>query len=216
MTTVSTCPISGETPAEERINAWTHLLGLIFAFIGWVVLLWRTAYAGDTKHLISCSVYGMTLVLLYAASTYYHSCRSLSQKRLMRVADHACIFLFIAGTYTPIAVGPLHEVGGWQLLYLEWGIALVGVTFKLFAVDKFRVLSTVAYVAMGWLVVFNLPALMDVMSLPAFTWLVAGGIAYTLGVLFYLWDSLPFNHAVWHLFVLGGSACHYAAIYYVV
>ncbi|TXI38164.1 MAG: hemolysin D [Nitrosomonas sp.] len=216
MTQAVTCPISGETEREEYVNTWTHFIGLVLGFIGWMVLLVRTWQAGDIKHFTSCAVYGLTLVLLYAASTYYHACRSLSQKRLMRIADHSCIFLLIAGTYTPFAVGPLHQAGGWELLYLEWSIAFVGIVFKFFAIDKLRILSTLAYIAMGWLVVFTLPSLMAEMSLAAFVWLMAGGVAYTVGTVFYAWENLPFSHAVWHVFVLAGSICHYFAIYCIV
>ncbi len=206
------CPVSGESPLEEHVNHLTHLAGLVLSIAGWMVLLFYAYQADSISHMVSCSVYGATLVSLYAASAYYHVCKRLDQKQLLRVVDHACIYLLIAGTYTPFSLGPLRDVGGWDLLWIEWTIALVGIVIKVLAINRFQMLSMIAYLAMGWLIIFSWPTLKDELPYTAIIWLVTGGIIYSLGVLFYLWEALPFNHAIWHGFVLAGSICHYFSI----
>lgn len=212
MSTEPFCPISGESVQEERFNYLTHLIGLFLSLIGWVVLLIHTSFTANYWYFISCSVYGTTLVLLYAASAYYHRCQVLDHKRKMQIIDHICIYLLIAGTYTPFTLGPLRNSGGWSLLTLEWVIASIGITLKLVSFNRFQILSVCAYLGMGWLVVFSFPTLMEELTLNAIIWLISGGVAYSLGVIFYIWNTLPFNHTIWHLFVLGGSVCHYCSI----
>lgn len=216
MEEVAVCPVSGESAEEERINFLTHLAGLALSFVGWVVLL-GLAWRQDNPLLTaSCWIYGASLVLCYAASTIYHVSVAVPMKRWLRIIDHSCIFLLIAGTYTPFALGPLFEISGITLLLVEWGIALAGICFKVWHIDRFRVLSVVAYLVMGWLVMFHMPELYETLSSSAMGWLVAGGAFYSLGTLFYLWESLPFNHGIWHVFVLGGSVCHYVSVLNVV
>lgn len=207
------CPVSGETHREERINYLTHFAGFIFSCVAACLLIGMSFSTGNFWRIFSSVVYGSTLVLLYASSAYYHRCKVIHHKRTLRIVDHACIYLLIAGTYTPIGLIPLSESGGHVLLMIEWGIAALGVIFKILAIERFRILSTLAYLGMGWLVVFALPTLVDELSFSALFWLVSGGVIYSLGVIFYVWESLPFNHGIWHLFVLGGSACHFLAIY---
>lgn len=206
------CPISGEFPKEELLNYWTHLLGFFLSLIGLVMLGVYAGKSGNSNLLISSLVYGGTLVLLYAASTCYHGCKKIHYKGLLKVFDHACIYLLIAGSYTPFAIGPLFNEGGVTLLYIEWGIATIGIAFKLFDVNRFTVLSLVSYLVMGWLVVFSVPTLLEVLPTLVLALMLVGGAFYTLGTIFFVWESLPFNHTIWHLFVLGGSICHYFAI----
>ena len=206
------CPISGESYHEERINHWTHLFGLILSLVGLPFLIAYSAIHGDGPTLASFTIYGITLVLLYVASTFYHGCRKIHHKETLRILDHACIYLLIAGSYTPFTLGPLREAHGVELLAIEWGIAAVGIALKVFAFDKFKLASLIGYLVMGWLVVFSWPVLMEKLSFPAIGLVAAGGLSYTLGTLFFIWERLPFNHGIWHLFVLCGSICHYFAI----
>jgi hemolysin III len=206
------CLVSGETSKEERVNHRTHLIGLFLSVIGLPFLVIYSSLYGDTWHIISYTVYGVTLVLLYIASTFYHGCKTISRKSILRVVDHACIYLLIAGSYTPFTLGPLRESNGWALLSIEWVIAIVGILFKIFAFSRFQIVSLVSYLVMGWLVIFSWPALTANMSWWAISLVAAGGAFYTLGTVFFVWESLRFNHAIWHVFVLSGSACHYCAV----
>lgn len=210
---VNICPISGETPEEERINHLTHLAGLILSIVGASVLVTYACLYGNGWCIASSTTYAFTLVLLYAASTFYHGCKTLHFKGFLRIADHASIYLLIAGCYTPFALGPLKEGHGWTLFWIEWGIACIGIIFKLFAIHRFQLLSTLAYLGMGWLIVFSMPTLAETLPLKTLTLLIAGGLSYSLGTIFFLRESLPFNHAIWHVFVLGGGICHYCAIF---
>lgn len=209
----SLCPVTGETHEEERINWLTHLAGLLFSCIGGVLLFLTVNLIGDPVHIVSCSIYAATLILLFAASTFYHACKTVSMKRLMKIADHSCIYLLIAGSYTPFTLGPLKEYGGIQLLVIVWSIAVVGILFKIVAVNRFKTLSLMAYLGMGWMIVFQFPTLIQELSLTASILLICGGLFYSLGTIFYVWDSLPYNHGIWHLFVLGGSFCHFYCIF---
>lgn len=206
------CPISGESTKEERVNYWTHLIGLLLSLLGWVVLIAFASMTEGRTQVISCTVYGTSLVFLYGASSYYHGCKKIARKSILKIVDHACIYLLIAGSYTPFALGPLENHGGWTLLYIEWGIAAVGILLKILAINRFNILSLLAYLAMGWLVLFSLPTVIEVLSTSVIVCLGVGGISYSIGVLFYIWDDLPYNHMIWHLFVLVGSICHYFAI----
>lgn len=212
MNTLTYCPISGETPHEERINSLTHFIGLFLGVIGWSFLLVE-AVKIDHWVTFACFVYGATLVSLYAASAYYHRCRTLEQKRRLKTIDHCCIYLLIAGTYTPYSLGPLQDTHGMILLYIEWGIAILGIGTEVFGFSRFRMFSVLTYLAMGWLVAFSLPVLAEVLSSSALWWLILGGASYSFGTLFYLWERLPYNHAVWHGFVLVGSGCHWGSIW---
>lgn len=206
------CPISGESTQEERINTLTHFIGLILSVIGSFFLLGLCFLSDNHFHWISCSIYCITLISLYFASTYYHSCKFLEKKHLLKIVDHICIYLLIAGTYTPFTLGPLQNSGGWLLLTLVWGIALLGIFFKIFAVNRFKIFSTISYLVMGWLIVTHLPELQRELSSTSLIWLIAGGMMYSAGTIFYLWEKLSYNHGIWHLFVLGGSSCHYFSI----
>src|SRR5271168_3626596 len=192
-------------------------MGLALSVAGCAVLVTLAALRGNAWHIVACSVYGATLVCLYAASTVYHSVRGRRLKRVLRVMDHSSIFLLIAGTYTPFALVSLRGAWGWSLFGVVWGLSLVGILFKVWFVDRVPIASTVVYVLMGWLVVIAVKPVLALVPLAAILWLAAGGLLYTAGVAFFAWERLPYHHAVWHVFVLGGSVCHYIAVlWYVV
>jgi len=201
---------------EEMANSITHGIGVGLSVAALSVLVTLAGRFGDAWHVVSFSIYGTTLVLLYLASTMYHSFRSPHMKRLFRVMDHAAIFLLIAGTYTPFTLVTLRGAWGWTLFGLVWTLALSGILLKVFFMNRFAILSVVLYIGMGWIVVVALKPLITALPTGGMIWLGAGGLAYTLGVAFYLWKALPFNHAIWHLFVLGGSVCQFLSILFYV
>ncbi len=197
--------------AEEMANSVTHGVGLALSLVGLAVLLFF-ASRGEWVHLIGSAVFGVTLVFMYTSSTLYHSFRVPRLKRLWRLIDHIAIYCLIAGTYTPFVLVFFGDTQGWMLLSLVWGVALFGVVFKIFFLGRFPVFSTLLYIAMGWLVILELDTLLAAVPTGGLWWLAAGGLAYTMGVAFFAWERLPYNHAIWHLFVLAGSACHYVAV----
>lgn len=204
---------SADTPREELANVITHGVGVVLSVAGLALLVTFAAMRGDAWQVVSAAVFGTTLVLLYTFSTLYHACRDAGIKRLLRKLDHAGIFLLIAGTYTPFLLVSLRGPWGWSLLGVVWGLGLVGVALKFWLTGRFSVLSTLIYIGMGWLVLIVLRPLLEVVPPGGFRLLLAGGFCYTGGVVFYLWKRLPYHHAVWHLFVLAGSACHWAAVF---
>lgn len=200
---------------EELWNSITHGVGA-FLSVAALVLLLVYAAGGGASHVISAAIFGVTLILLYSASTLYHSFRQPRLKSFFKILDHSCIYLLIAGTYTPFLMVTLRGVLGWVLFAVIWLMALAGVLFKIFFVHRFKILSTIAYIFMGWIIIFAIKPLTAALPSGGLIWLVAGGLAYTTGAIFYAWDRLPFNHAIWHLFVLAGSVCHFfAVIFYV-
>jgi hemolysin III len=198
--------------AEEIANSLTHGLGLALSLAGLVVLVVVTALHGGVLSIVSCSVYGVTLVSLYAASTVYHVAWAPSWKRVLKIVDHSCIYLLIAGTYTPFMLVAVRGSWGWILFSVVWTLALGGIVFKLWFVDRYPVASTAFYLLMGWSVVIALKPLVQVVPAPALLWLLAGGVAYSAGVIFFAMPRVRYSHAVWHGFVLAGSIFHYVAI----
>lgn len=195
---------------EEVASLVTHSVGVVFGIVALVVML--VLAAGDTIKVISAAVFGTSLVLLYSSSTLYHFFTSPRWKARFQALDHACIYLLIAGSYTPITLITLKGACGWSLFGAVWAMALGGVLMKtLWQGKKDHWISTALYLLMGWLIVFALGPLLRAMPAAGIGWLVAGGLAYSLGVIFFAWRRLPFNHAIWHLFVLGGSVCHVIA-----
>ena len=196
----------------EKLNAVTHLVGAVLALAGAVVLVVLAAWTGDPWKLVSVSIYGATLVLLYTFSTLYHSLRGRA-KNILRELDHQSIYLLIAGSYTPFCLVTLRGPWGWSLLGTVWGLALLGSLQDLRANHGARILSVVIYVAMGWVVVLAWVPLLRALGSPGLAWLAAGGLFYTGGIVFYALDTrLAHAHGVWHLFVIAGSAAHYYAI----
>lgn len=197
----------------ERLNGYTHLLGAVAAVAGLAVLVVQAAQQGDTWKLVSFSIYGASLLLLYLFSTLYHSVRGRAKPVLAKL-DHNAIYLLIAGTYTPFALVTLRGVWGWVLFGVVWGLALFGmIVDSLYRHGARRVLPVVIYIVMGWMVLIALKPLVAVLPVAGVLWLVAGGLLYTLGIVFYALDrKLRYAHGIWHLFVLAGSVCHYLAI----
>ncbi len=197
---------------EEIANAVTHGLGVGLSIAALTLLVVFAALWGNGWHLASAIVYGVTMVLLYGSSTLYHSIPGDKARHVFKILDHSSIYLLIAGTYTPFTLVTLRESGGWWLFGIVWGLAIIGIAFEAFWVYRPKWLSTLVYLGMGWLVVVAIKPLMSNLP-PAGIWLlVAGGLAYTLGTVFYLLKKVPYTHAVWHLFVLAGSVCHFLAV----
>ena len=201
---------------EEIANSVTHGIGWVFSVGGLVYLMTRAAATGGALRVVSCAIFGAALVLLYASSTLYHALPSRRAKRVFRVFDHSAIFLLIAGSYTPLALVALGGRWGWSLFGSIWFLALVGILLNTVAHGRWRWLSITLYVTMGWLVVVAIKPLMAALDTRTLTLVVAGGLAYTLGLVFYGWKKLPYSHAVWHLFVLAGSVLHYFAVLFAV
>lgn len=197
---------------EEIANAVTHGIGVLLAVGGGAVLITLVAVYAGAREVVSAAVFVAALVLLYSASTLYHLARQPTVKSRLKVLDHCAIFLLIAGTYTPFTVAAMQGGWGWALFGVIWGLAVIGIVLKLFFTGRFRALSTATYVGMGWLVVVAFVPLSQALTPAAMAWLVAGGVLYTAGTLFYHNHRLPYSHAVWHLFVLGGSICHFSAV----
>jgi hemolysin III len=204
------------SPGEELANRLTHGLGAAFSVAGLVLMVVFSARHGDAWHVVSTAIFGATLVLLYTASTIYHSFRDERLSRLLQKFDHAAIFLLIAGTYTPFVLVTLRGPWGWSLFGVVWGMAATGVVLKFRFAGRFKVISTLIYIIMGWLVLIALKPLHAALPAGGMRLLVAGGLCYTGGAAFYLWRRLPYNHAIWHLFVLGGSVCHWASVFWYV
>jgi len=197
---------------HELANSVTHGAGLALAIAGCAAVITLAAVRGNAWHIVACSVYGATLVCLYAASTVYHSVRSYRVKRLMRILDHSAIYLLIAGTYTPFALVNMRGGWGWSLFGVVWGLAAAGIIFKVWFVEHFPVASTIVYLAMGWLAMVAVKPVLAMVPLAGVVWLLAGGLLYTAGVGFFAWEKLPYHHAIWHVFVIGGSVCHFVAV----
>ncbi|WP_136065185.1 PAQR family membrane homeostasis protein TrhA [Modicisalibacter radicis] len=205
----------GYSLLEEVLHSVSHGIGAAFALAGMVALIVLASLAAriDPWKIVGVSLYGTTLVLLYTASTLYHGVRRPRLKRAMKVVDHCAIYALIAGTYTPFLLVNLRGPLGWTLFAVIWGLAVGGIALKLIWPQRFGVLRVAVYLVMGWLIVVASDAMGTHLSDTSIAWLVAGGITYTLGVVFYAIRAIPFHHAIWHLFVLGGSVCHYVAVY---
>jgi len=197
---------------EELANSITHGIGLALSIAGFVVLLVLAAVRGSAWHIIGCAIYGTTLICVYTASTLYHSILRPKFRRILKILDHSAIYLLIAGTYTPFLLVNLRGAWGWSLLGVVWGLAVAGIVFKVWFVDRFQFFSTAIYIAMGWLALIAIRPLLAAVPTAGFIWLVAGGVLYTIGVLFFAWKRVPYNHAIWHIFVMAGSICHFLAV----
>ncbi len=203
-------------PEEERLNVISHGFGFALSILGLILLIYRASEYGETVHLVSFSIFGASMILLYAASTFYHSAKNVRLRYRLNILDHASIYVLIAGTYTPFALVTLNGFTGWLMFGIVWGMAALGVVLKLFFIGRYRTLSTIMYVVMGWIVVFAIKPLMDNLSHVGLIWLFAGGISYTLGAVLFSLDKVKFNHAIFHILVLFGSFCHFLSIYFYV
>jgi hemolysin III len=199
--------------AEERLNIGSHIIGLMLSIVGLVMLLTRAATLGGVLQVFSAGVFGASLVALYGASTAYHRAVEPVARKRLRVVDHAIIYILIAGTYTPFTLITLTGPVGWTIFGITWLMAAVGITLKLFFTGRFHVLSTLMYVFMGWMIMFAVRPLVQNLATEGLFWLIAGGLFYTLGAVIYSIKKIPFNHAIFHLFVLGGSISHFISVY---
>ncbi|MET3107247.1 hemolysin III [Oxalobacteraceae bacterium GrIS 2.11] len=201
----------------EKLNSISHLVGAALVLVGAAVLLTMASFTGDIWKIVSSSIYSLTLLLLYMFSTLYHSIRGRA-KEILQKFDHCMIYLLIAGSYTPFTLVTLHGATGWTLFGIVWGLALIGIIQELFFSNEARIASLVIYILMGWSVLFFVKPLIAALGWHGFYWLAGGGIIYSLGVIFYVIDErMKHAHGIWHMFVLGGSVCHFIAVmFYVV
>jgi hemolysin III len=204
------------SPLEERINVLSHAWGLAFSLVALVLLTWRAGRFGSALDVASAGIFGASLVALYAASTAYHSATRPVLRARLRIVDHATIYLLIAGTYTPFTLITLDGTVGWVIFGISWSLAVIGVYLKLHFTGRFDRLSTLMYVAMGWMIVFAAQPMTERLPTAGLYWVIAGGLSYTLGAVFYSIRRIPLNHAIFHGFVLGGSLCHFLAVYFYV
>ncbi|NJD25054.1 MAG: hemolysin III family protein [Betaproteobacteria bacterium] len=204
------------TLREEIANSVTHGFGIVLAIAALATMATVAARNGDLWHVASCSIFGSTLVLLYTASTLYHSIQAERFRPLLRALDHSAIFLLIAGTYTPFTLVTLRGPWGWSLFAVVWGFGITGIILRLLLRERLHWLFVSLYLAMGWVVVIAIQPLLERLEAGGLVLLAAGGIAYTGGIAFYVWDRLPYNHAIWHGFCLLGSALHVCAVLFYV
>lgn len=197
---------------EELANSLTHGFALLMSLIGLVNLVVHAVLHGAAIHLITVNVFCASMITLFAASTVYHGVSNPALKKICRIVDHASIYILIAGTYTPVSLLMLPPAWGWTLFGTIWGLALFGVIFKLFFTGRFDKVSTAVYLLMGWMAVVAIKPLVENMPTGGLVLMLAGGLSYSIGVIFYRWDKLPYGHAIWHLFVFGGAAFHYFMI----
>lgn len=197
---------------EELANAITHGIGFLIGIAVLVLLVVFSSLRKGVWEIVSCSVYGATFIMLYLGSTMYHSARNPRVRKIMKIIDHSAIYLLIAGTYTPYALVPLRGALGWIIFGAIWSAALLGIFFKAFFTGRFAWISLASYLFMGWFCIIAVKPLYRELTTAGFVFLVAGGLCYSIGAIFYAWKSLKWSHAVWHLFVLGGSLCHFFSI----
>ncbi len=203
-------------PIEEKINIISHAIGFILSIVALVLLVRHATLHGDIWHIVSFSIFGASLIILYAASTFYHSAKKSELRNRLNIIDHASIYVLIAGTYTPFTLITLKGAIGWVIFGISWGLALTGIILKLFFTGKYNLMSTIMYVLMGWVIVFAIKPLINNLPLAGLHWLVAGGISYTIGAILYGIKKIKFNHAIFHMFVLTGSFCHFMSVYFYV
>ena len=204
------------SPAEERINISSHAIGFILSIVALILLVIHANTHGNIWHTVSFGIFGTSLVILFAASTIYHSSKKPAIRRRMRIVDHASIYVLIAGTYTPYTLVTLNGSTGWVIFGISWGMALSGIILKLFFTGRYKTISTLMYIFMGWIIIFAIEPLIDNLSTNGLLWLVAGGLAYTMGAILYAIKKIKFNHAIFHLFVLIGAFCHFVSVYFYV
>lgn len=200
-------------PLEEKINIATHAFGIVIGVIGFILMLIKSIPIQDGLQLISVIIYGLSIVTLYTASTLFHSAKEPKLRIRLNIFDHSAIYALIAGTYTPYTLITLHGQIGWLVFGIIWLVALVGIILKFFYTGRFRILSTAMYVVMGWMVMFAIKPLYESLDYNGFILLVTGGIAYTVGAVLYAVKNIPYNHAIFHFFVLVGSILHFLSVY---
>ncbi len=210
--TTHTRPSKPYSLGEEIANSITHGIGAGLSIAGLVVLIVSAARLGDPWRVVSFSIFGASLIMLYVISTLYHALHHPGAKHVFKILDHASIYFLIAGTYTPFTLVSIRGAWGWTLFGIIWGLAIIGIVFKAIFINRMKRLSVAIYILMGWLVVIAIKPMMTHVPIEGMIWLAIGGVLYTLGVIFYRLKSIKYMHTVWHLFVLGGSMCHFFAI----
>lgn len=203
-------------PEEEKFNVNSHLLGIILSVPGFILLLIKALSFSDIWMFISFGIYGLSMITLYTASTIYHKSKEAKIRNRLNIFDHSSIYILIAGTYTPFALVTLNGFVGWVVFAVVWAFAIVGVSLKLFFTGRFQLFSTLMYILMGWLIIGAIKPLVNNLSTEGLIWLFSGGAFYTLGAVFFSIKKIKFNHAIFHVFVLLGSICHYISIYFYV
>lgn len=201
---------------EEKLNVITHGIGFLLSIAALVLLVVYASKEGTVWHITSFAIFGASLIVLYAASTLYHYTQNPDLRFKLNILDHSAIYILIAGTYTPFTLVVLKGWIGWTIFGLSWGLAILGIVFKVFYFGKFDKISTMAYVLMGWVIIFAIKPLIDSFPVNGLLWLLAGGVAYTVGALLYSIKKIPYNHAIFHICVLIGSFCHFMAIFFYV
>ncbi|WP_299128383.1 hemolysin III family protein [uncultured Winogradskyella sp.] len=205
-----------QTKLEEQLNTWSHGIGAILGVVALILLIMVSVTTTKLYSLFSVLVYGTSIITLFLASTLYHAVKEQRRKHYFRIADHISIYLLIAGTYTPVLLISLRDSLGWPLFFIVWSIAAFGVVLKLFFTGKYEIFSTLLYLVMGWLIVFDYSNVARVLGADGVFWLFAGGLFYTVGIIFYIIERIPYNHVIWHLFVLAGAICHFFMIFWYV
>ena len=204
------------SPVEEKINIISHAIGFILSIVALVLLVTHANLHGDVWHIVSFSIFGASLIVLYAASTFYHNAKKPELRNRLKIIDHAAIYVLIAGSYTPFTLVTLQGTIGWVIFGTSWGLALTGIILKLFFTGKYNLISTLMYVFMGWVIVFAIKPLINNLPLEGLFWLFAGGMAYTIGAILYSIKKIKFNHAIFHVFVLMGSFSHFVSVFFYV
>jgi hemolysin III len=204
------------SPLEENINIFSHAVGFILSVLATIFLFQKSLLSADILSLVSALVFGFGLMTLYAASTFYHSARDPLLRKKLRIVDHASIYCLIAGTYTPFSLLVLKGSTGWMIFSIAWLMALVGIVLKIFFTGRYQLISTLMYVFMGWIIIVVFEPLKESLPAAGLNWLIAGGLCYTVGAVLYAIKKIKLNHAIFHLFVLAGSFCHFMAVYFYV
>jgi len=204
------------SPSEERINIVSHACGFFLSIIAMAFLIVHASRHGGILHIVSFTIFGISLCVLYAASTLYHSAKNPEKRSRLKIFDHASIYILIAGTYTPYTLVTIPGTTGWVIFGISWGATVIGIILKLFFTGKYSIVSTTMYVLMGWVMVFAIKPLVNNLPLDGLLWLFGGGVAYTIGAILYSIKRIKFNHAIFHILVLIGSFCHFISIFYYV
>ncbi|QXE02943.1 hemolysin III family protein [Terribacillus sp. DMT04] len=204
------------TKKEETAHSITHGFGALLSIAALAVAIVLASFSSDPWVIVSVTIFGTTMLLMYLSSTIVHALPEGKTKDIFQIIDHAAIYLFIAGTYTPILLISLRDPLGWTVFGIVWGIAIAGTIFKIFFVKKFLIMSTILYLLMGWMIMFIWKPLLEVLPQQSLQYLLIGGLLYTIGAVFYVWRKIPYHHAVWHMFVLAGSAFHFFAILFLI
>jgi hemolysin III len=211
---MSSQPVHFYAPGEERLNVVSHGFGLVLGFFGLIFLVVKSCMFGTVWHIVSFSIYGASMIVLYTASTVYHASKDVERRKKLNVFDHASIYLLIAGTYTPFTLVTIRGPWGWSIFGVIWGIAIAGIILKLFFTGRFNLVSTISYVVMGWIAIIAIKPMIANTPVAGLWWLFAGGLFYTSGAVLYMFKKMPYNHATFHFFVLAGTISHFIMIYF--